>query len=458
MMQGIFAAALITLLTGNKPYAVSGSTFFITASTFLERCFRHTALASHWLLLAALLLYFHRRQNRHRGEHYWMTLLMCTALGIHPYLFAMVYGLLAVSEAELFFTDKQNRMSALYFILDTALTLAFGFVLGLFGTEVAPAQGFGMYSLNLNAVFNPNAVHHKRWSAFLPARGIFPAQADGMYYLGLPLLCLTAVCTLIHLFTRPQEIIRLIRKYRGLLLFLGSCTLFAVSNVITFDERILKVIPLPEPLIRIFNIFRSSGRFFFLPCYCVTLYALVMFWRILSNYLPKGGFKTILPAVFCLLPAFLQIADIRPGLEELHDFFETRYDYIELSDEWTELAARYDTARTFDCLTNYSLAFWLAKNDFKTDMMITAAVHMDAYWRRTEPERKRLRDALADGTEPLDPNSIYIISTETGSNRSFASDDELDAYIESVREAYAGRAELKYLTDWVREYWVLCPQ
>ena len=91
-------------------------------------------------------------------------------------------------------------------------------------------------------------------------------------------------------------------------------------------------------------------------------------------------------------------------------------------------------------------------------MMITAPIHMDAYWQQTEGERNRLRQALAEGTENLSPDTIYIISTETGTNRSFSNDSELEAYMDSVKKAYTGKADLLYLTDWVREYWVLCPE
>ena len=91
-------------------------------------------------------------------------------------------------------------------------------------------------------------------------------------------------------------------------------------------------------------------------------------------------------------------------------------------------------------------------------MMISAPVHMDAYWQRTETERERLRDALAAGTETLSNDTIYIISTETGTNRSFSSESELESYIDSVKKAYTGKADLLYLTDWVRDYWVLCPK
>lgn len=451
MMQGIFSSALLFLVTKDRLYSVIGSTIFTAASCFVERCFRHTALSSHWLLLAALLLYLSRKRSSQR-KHYLLTAaLFCISLGIHPYLFAMVFAVVTLSEAEIFFSVSGNRKNSIFFLLCTGITVIFGYVLGLFGTKVAPVSGYGMYSLNLNAFFNPYSAHHRIWSAFLPNREIFPAQGDGIYYFGVPMLVLTGLAIAAQVIFNFRSFARSLRKYRWLILLLCGYTIFAVSNVITFDDRILKVIPLPEQVTDVLNIFRASARFFFLPYYCIILFALASLYRILQN-------RRIIAALCCMVTAALQITEIRPGLQDIHRFFETRYDYIDLSDEWKELSKHYDTARTFDCLTNQSLAFWLAKNNFRTDMMITAPIHMDAYWQQTEEERNRLRQALADGTENLVPDTIYIISTETGTNRSFSNDSELEAFIDSVKKAYTGKADLLYLTDWVREYWVLCPK
>ncbi len=451
MLQGIFSAALVFLLTQNRPYSLTGSMIFVTASCFLERCFRHTALSSHWLLLAALLLYLVRKRQSQKNYYILIGLLFCTSLGIHPYLFAMVFAVLTLSEVEILLAKPRQRKQTIWFPVCIVLSLAFGYILGIFGTEVSPASGYGMYSLNLNALFNPYSAHHRIWSGFLQNREQFPAQGDGMYYIGLPLLILIVISLLSQIALHARSFLSLLRKYAGLVLLLAAFTIFAVSNVITFDRQILHVVPLPNVITDGLNVFRASARFFFLPYYCLILATLVWLYRIMKN-------RQSLAIICGLVTAVLQITEIRPGLQDLHRFFETRYDYIGLSEDWTKLAERYDTARTFDCLTNQSLAFWLAKNNFRTDMMISAPVHMDAYWQRTETERERLRDALAAGTETLSNDTIYIISTETGTNRSFSSESELESYIDSVKKAYTGKADLLYLTDWVRDYWVLCPK
>ena len=450
MMQGIFSSALLYLFTKDKLYSTIGSTIFTAASCFVERCFRHTALSSHWLILAALLLYLIRKRNAQKKHYVLISVLFCISLGIHPYLFAMVFAVLTLSEAETFFADPGSRRNSLFFAVCIGAAILFGYVLDLFGAQIAPVSGYGMYSLNLNAIFNPHSAHHRVWSAYLQNREIFPAQGDGMYYLGLPMLVLTGIALLTQMVFRFKSFIKVLRRYRWLIFLLAGFTVFAVSNVFTFDDRIVKIIPLPTQIQDTLEVFRASARFFFLPYYCLILLALISLYRIAKN-------RRFVAVFCCLITAVLQITEIRPGLRDLHRFFETRYDYIDLSEEWQLLAQRYHTAKTFDFLTNQSLAFWLAKNNFRTDMMITAPIHMDAYWQQTEGARNRLRQALAAGSETLNPDTIYIISTETGTNRSFSNDSELESYIESVRTAYKDRAELKFLTDWVRDYWVLCP-
>lgn len=450
MMQGVFASALLYLTTGNRTYSVVGSLFFLTSSCFIERCFRHTALSSHWLILAALYLYLLRRRYPQKGIYGWITALLCLSLGIHPYLFAMVLVLLTLSEAESFRTRKHRLLSTISFTACITITIIFGVVIGLFGTEVSSADGFGTYSLNLNAVFNPNSIYHDQWSLFLSPREIFTPQGDGIYYLGLSMLCLFWISTAFFLFFRPKFFIQGLKSCKWLALLLIFFTILAVSNVITFDKQILCIIPLPDWLLDKLNTFRSSARLFFVPYYCIILYALYGLYQ----FTKKNHFPVIL---ICMIAATLQIMEITPGLKDMHRFFETRYDYIALSSDWEDLANQYTTAKTFDCLTNRSLAFWMAKAGIRTNMMITAPIHMNAYWERTAPERERLQKGLAKGSEVLDPDTIYIISTETGTNRSFANENDLETYIDLVKTAYRSKAELLYLTDWVRDYWVLCP-
>ena len=73
------------------------------------------------------------------------------------------------------------------FLISLTVVLLFGFVLGIWGTPLTPDVGFGMYSLNLNALFNAESKYHTNWSSFLSNRLLYSSQGDGIYYLGLPM-------------------------------------------------------------------------------------------------------------------------------------------------------------------------------------------------------------------------------------------------------------------------------
>ena len=451
MMQGLFAAALLRLLTGDKLFSVIGSVIFLSASCFVERCIRHTALSSHWLLLAALLLYFHQRRDRSGGKYsvLWC-LLLCLALGIHPYLFAMVFSVFALSEAECFFIGRDKVKTVLVSVICTAGALLFGYILGLFGTKVSPETGFGEFSLNLNTLVNPYSKNHELWSAVLKPLPRADGQGDGMCYLGLPMLVLTAAAILFSL-KNYRGIRNSLLRNAGLLILCAGLTLFAISNRVTLGDRVILRYPLPGLLFRLCNIFRSSDRFFFIPYYCIILFSLTRLRRM------SGRKRSWLTLCVCAAAAVLQILEIGPGLKELHAFFETRYEPVYLSGEWSRIAENYDTARTVDRIKDRNLSFWLGENGFRTDLMVTAPVHLNAYWDRTETERTRLRQALEDGTEDLDPRSVYIISAVTGRNRTFETDEDLAAYIGKLQKAWQDKADLLYLNNEINYYWILCP-
>ena len=453
MMQGLFGAALVYRFTKHQLYSALSSLLFVISSCFLERCFRHTALSSHWLLLAALFLYFARKAAC--GEKYrllYWTVLLCLAVGIHPYLFGMVYGVFIVSGLKAL-TDRRSVKFTIFGILfGTGIVLLFGYVIGLFGTGVRADEGFGIYSLNLNGLFNPKSREHPVWSLFLPNRPVYGNQGDGIYYMGAGLL-LTFAAVMIRLLIRERGALsRWIRSNLLLLALLAGCTLFAVSNVVTFDDKLLLTVPLPEGFYRIINIFRSSERFFFLPYYCIILTAAAGLYRMLS-----GNSRAAL--VCCLVLCGLQTADILPGLKDLRGYFEIPREEAVFTGDWDVLADHYNTAMTFDRNADYRLGFWLAKNHFRTNVMLSAMVHRLDFWARTEEERAAAKAALAEGSLATDPKTVWIIADKLDYDPSFESHEELMAYLDQVRKAYEGQAVLQFMTvNPVGDYWVLVPE
>lgn len=62
MLQGAASSLVINLFTENKLYSVAASLFFDISPIFLERGFRHTSLAAHFIVLFAIYYYFKYRK------------------------------------------------------------------------------------------------------------------------------------------------------------------------------------------------------------------------------------------------------------------------------------------------------------------------------------------------------------------------------------------------------------
>ena len=123
MMQGLFGAALLFHFTHNHVFSCVGSLIFVFSSCFLERCFRHTALSSHWLLLAGLLLYFTRiKYPEKKPYHLLWAVLLCITIGIHPYLFAMNFGLFFISEWSMLNICHSKKKEFFSFLLITGIS------------------------------------------------------------------------------------------------------------------------------------------------------------------------------------------------------------------------------------------------------------------------------------------------------------------------------------------------
>ena len=456
LMQGLFGAALLFRFSRDRLYSVLGSIVFVVSSAFLERSFRHTALSSYWLLLAALLLYLSENKKQTVLFIFLWTSLLCLSLGIHPYLFGMVFGVFVFSELHMILSGNKLQTALAGFIFSCCIIGVFGFILGLFGNNVSPAEGFGQFSLNLNALFNPKSKYHQVWSSFLSNRPVYDVQGDGIYYLGFGLLIMMALLAVLIFIIKPFSVKSILKRNRILLLLLVLYTLFAISNRVTFDDNVLLYIPLPEKLFQIASVFRASERFFLLPYYCIILSVLIVLYRCFHQ---KRHYALIL----CMIAVIFQIIDILPGLRDFHLYFSERESVHEYTEDWQEITERYNTGLTFEQLTDRVLAIYLARKGFRTNMNISAQIQSIAYWDETQDERERLKAKLEDGSLILDPDTIYIIPEIIRYHYwSFGSSEELSEYLERVRSAYEGRADLRYLSmdlnDAINNYWILCPR
>ena len=416
-LQGAASALLIGVFTKSRISVTLGSLLYIFSSCMIERTFRHTALASHWLILFALLLFF-KQKKAPRGLWLWLfCILNFLAIGIHPYLFAMVFTLFCCtvisSLIENYKKKQSNKTVLILFLINLAVSLAAGYSIGLSDTEqIKPADGFGFYSLNLNHFMNPSAKGIEKWALLFPKMPQIEGQEDGLYYLGAGMLLFTAGLILyfaVKLLSRKQKesdfffrIKYYTKEYAVLIITCLGLLIFSLSNRITLNDSVIFSYPLPQFLIPICNLFRSSGRFFVVIYYLWFLIVIV----VIIKFFPLR--KNIL----LLLLVTIQIADMSPALINKYKYFHQKFEKPYLAEIWENVEQNYSKMIVLGENRDVQLAGWIAFNHLKTNMMFSAPVHLNKFWEITKPEREKLLNDIINGKE-LDEDSVYIFDDET---------------------------------------------
>lgn len=295
---------------------------FACLPTLWERAFRHVALASQWLFLFALYAYLEQRAALRRsgrpGAWRWaFPVLAFAAVGVHPYFLppVMVCALLAaVDHARL---TRRVRAPLLEFAAALAAALAGGMLCGAIGGDSGLSRhGYGEISMNLNALWNPSSRGGYDWSRLLTALPQQSGQYDGFNYLGLGVLALLAaalVLSAVAAVRRPAGVRAWWGRNWPVALGCALLTAFAVTNTITFNGWSF-TIPLPQALLDLCGIFRSSGRMFYLVAACLAVWAVYTVRGALAGR--RGGQALACAALAAVLA--VQLWDLSAAAAQKH--------------------------------------------------------------------------------------------------------------------------------------------
>ncbi len=352
MLQGFFAYKILSLHCKNPVIRFMGTLFFILTPAFIKRCFWHTALTSHFLILASLYLLFSKKV---RNEIWLWALLGFLCGSIHLY-FLGICGLIAVFAA----IDRGRREIYSPFLLIPVLFTVSGvfavWLLGGFESGMAAgAPGFGNYCFNLNSFFNGDS-----WSLIFKFPYYEGAQVEGFAYLGagmLAILLISGVLIVVYAVNGRRNAAGNPANNPGnadntsvpvyLTLFFLTM-IFAVSNRITFSDRLIFSFDISDSgvLKELFAVFRSSGRFAWTGMYLLMTGGFFMLDKAGERFIEKGaseqrtGRKTVFNIILLLL-LLLQITDLWPGLtgkaKEVRNTEE--YDDMLYDPYWEELAS-----------------------------------------------------------------------------------------------------------------------
>lgn len=346
-------------------YSYMGTILFCLAPILMERAFRHTALGSQWLILFSINLYLKHCRQGVSKTYIWYLLLEVLAIGIHPYFLPMVasFSLLCVVED----FRHRNWWSGLIFVGQLIFTYLTGCLLGVLGQGINPSRkGFGYYSMNLNALYNPTSCGGYCWSSILKVHGQTLGNYDGFNYFGFGMVLLLILLLAFMLVTNKyRAFFKSLKCNWPVCIMVIFLTLFAVSNVITYNGRELFTIPLPQWLLKLCGIFRASSRLFYPVYYLSYLFLLFRWWDMKTEY------KQWHIYIVLLLCICVQVFDLHNTIEQKHQQMIENRDYISILNE-TALSEQIQHCETLfleediNDYENRNLAVWAFKNNLNT--------------------------------------------------------------------------------------------
>ena len=342
LMGGISSLVVMSLLAGESGrseetssvapgmIALISSPVYILGSTVLQRMFYHTALGAQWIILLALYIWFNRHGYSRRRILLSYGLMGLLCVGIHTYYVPMVGSILLAACIENCVTQVRREKHLWPHLFGEAVNLfAFCFaglltlyVFGAFyGESGGVDEGFGSFVINLNTFINPlyGSVILK------PMKLYYAWQYEGYAYLGLGVFILAAFGLVYMVKSLKKAGIKKYLKehvrFSAALAVIMADTLLAMIPIVTFGGVKLFGIPLPRVIRNAMGIFRSNGRFIWVPMYLITTGALCYAYRQLSEMFgqrEKGGKIIIKAMVFLVL---LQVLDATPVIRTKQNYF-----------------------------------------------------------------------------------------------------------------------------------------
>ena len=373
ILQSIAGYKIVRLRTEDNLWGYLGAIFFTVAPIFLERAFRHTALASHWIALFAFYVYLKSRDDRRNGiKKYYLSYLWLNVLAvcIHPYFLPMVmiFALLTGMEHSIRF--RNYMQNGALFVLNLVASYVAGWLIGALGWGIESSRfGYGYFSMNLNALVNPRSLGEYDWSKLLPELAQINGNYDGFNYLGLGAILL--LCIEVVLFVKKW--MNTTNKKQWLLdhgLLIAAfvfLTLFAVTNVVTLNGKEILNIPIPEFLYWKCGIFRASGRIFYPVYYAIYTAGIYL---LLEN---KDKTKLTLAALAgCMI---LQVADMSGMIIEKHEMMDKNATYASVLDDKVLTGAaeghnRLVMSGVWDIVEMRRISVWAGKNDITTSYSV----------------------------------------------------------------------------------------
>jgi hypothetical protein len=409
VLQAWFSWKLVSLFTQNLLICSICTGLFIFSVPMLSLFPENPALASLFLIIAAL--YLSLKKNVSYPLWSWLALLVIASL-IHFYIFVLVGAIWAASILDGVLINKSfSVLQALLGILISIPSVLIAcYIAGYFSISSVGAFGYGVFKINLLGMLNPAG-----WSIFIKEIYTKPHWwAEEPIYLGAGVLII-----LLFALSNKNGVIELIKKGCSRHLFLVAIisflALFSISNNVAIGSREFSF-AMNESLIAIASILRSSGRMFIPAFYLILFFACYLIVRKFSEK------NALLILGLCLI---LQISDLSIGWLDVRQRMTSNgpfpYSKLPLEDSfWSQAAKQYKNIVVIpsrfnlqpDFMSRFLTKEWRIFGRFASiNGLGTNAVMLARY---DEPKflelNKKYLNDLNLGT--LDFSNLYIVNPE----------------------------------------------
>ena len=223
---------------------------------------------------------------------------------------------------------KMGLSMMVVYIVSAGFTV---FMLGGFSTKTSagPTNELGLYSFNLNGLFNPLG-----WSCLLKDFKLYnPEQYEGFSYLGVGLIIILIVVMITWIsderITEKLNICRIDMLSVGIVVLVSL--FISLGPIATFFERELYTLLLPDFIWKSWSVFRSTGRFVWVIIYAIDLLTIIFIYKLMNH---KIAIRWL---IFALC---IQILDIHLVIQNKNEYFSQKIKYEDFTNDspfWKKL-------------------------------------------------------------------------------------------------------------------------
>lgn len=414
-LPGVAMTALLAVLGQRTLLAAIAGSVFAGSAPFLLWRWGHVAPLSHFLIILGLALYCAtlRKPLTARPQLVWAALLALVAL-TNIYLFAMVALIWLAAFAQKRLEGPVANLPTTVLAAALAPVALFGRFTGYSGS--LQGAGFGSYSMDLLSPIVPqfSGVIHPLSHFIVGA----PDQYEGFAYIGFGTLLLVLV--------GGGHIAGWLRnRWRSHIALLAAMLIFlalAVSNRVTVAGHVIFDLPLPNAVLALLSMFRSSGRFFWPVGYAAMALSLV---TALRNYAPRHAVMLLGAA---MLLQWIDVIPLRAAVRDsaahsAHTVFERHR-----MESLVRPAKQVMVFPSFGCVAGYAIANSLTVDAFLKLLQANLEVQLAAaranirvnsvYLSRSntdcEAERAMRTEALHAGTLYVFLDGLTPSADQTG--------------------------------------------